>query len=78
MDIEDACANIFTHIVFFDIISDNMEPIVKTGKYGSINTADLTTIRYYVVKFLSNKVTMNLYNNTYGQVLKARGISVKL
>ena len=41
------------HKVVLDGISDNRYALAQRGKYGVINTADLTTMGYYVVKFLS-------------------------
>ena len=39
--------------VVFDGISDNISALVQNGKCGAINTADPTTMGYYVVGFLS-------------------------
>ena len=35
-----------------DGISIDMAILVQTGKYGDINTTDITTMGYYVIKFL--------------------------
>ena len=39
-------------------ISENMYAIVQNGKYDAINTADPTTMGYYVVKLLSKPYTL--------------------
>ena len=39
--------------VVLDSISNNMAALVQTDKYGAINTADTTTMGYYVIKFMS-------------------------
>ena len=41
------------HKVVLYGISGNMSALVQNGKYGTINTADPTTMGYYVAKFLS-------------------------
>ena len=45
------------NFVLYDI-SDNMYAIFHDGKYVTINTADITKIGYYVVKFLSELYTL--------------------
>ena len=39
--------------VVLDGISDNMSALIHNGKYGVINTADQTTMGYYIFKLLS-------------------------
>ena len=46
-------ANIKTHRVILDGISDIMELITKTGKFGDIRTVYSTTIICYGVKYFS-------------------------
>ena len=41
------------HKVLLYVIRDNMSILAQNGKYGAINTADPTTMGYYVVKLLS-------------------------
>ena len=41
------------HKVVLDGNTKNMSSLVQNGKYGAVNTADLTTPGYYVVKFIS-------------------------
>ena len=38
------------HQVVLDRISDNMDALVQTGKYGAIYTTDTATTGYYVIK----------------------------
>ena len=44
--------------IVLDGISDNMDVLVKNGKYGAISTTDTTTMGYYVVKLLSEAYTL--------------------
>ena len=46
------------HKVVLDGISDNVSAILYNGKYGTINTADPTTMGYYVVKLLPETYTL--------------------
>ena len=41
------------HKVVLYGISEKISSLVQNGKYGAVNTADLTTPGYYVVKFIS-------------------------
>ena len=54
-----------------------MESLVQTGKYGSINAADLTTIGYYVVKYVSYTFTLEEYITTDGKVSRADEMLVR-
>ena len=38
-------------VVLYDV-SDNIAELVKTGKYGAINTTDTTKRFYYLIKFI--------------------------
>ena len=40
------------HQVVLDGINDNMDVLVQSCKHGAINTADTTTNRFYVTKFI--------------------------
>ena len=42
-----------------------MASLVHNGKYGSINTTDITTMQYYIVKYVSDAFTLQkyLFNN---------------
>ena len=39
--------------VVLDEISENMASLVQSGRCGAINTIDTSTMRYYVIKFVS-------------------------
>ena len=54
-----------------------MSVIVHNGKYGAINTADPTTMGYYVVKLLSEPYTLEYDNRFDKQVVKADELIVK-
>ena len=41
------------HQVVIDGISDNMATLVKSKKYGAINTTDTATNGYYIIIFTS-------------------------
>ena len=43
------------HKVFIDDISDDIASLGQLGKYGAINTADPTTLGYYVITYLSEQ-----------------------
>ena len=44
--------------VVLDDISDNMKSLVYSGKYGSINTSDPTTMGYYMMKYVLDAFTL--------------------
>ena len=44
--------------VVIDGISDNMASLVKSGKYGAINTIDTSTNGFYVIMFTSGVYTL--------------------
>ena len=44
--------------VVLDGISDNMESLVESVKYGSINTTDTSTNRFYVIMFKTGAYTL--------------------
>ena len=41
-----------------DDISDNMDALLQTGKYGAINTKYTTKMGYYVIEFMSEAYTL--------------------
>ena len=41
------------HKVVIDGIRNNMDSLVESGKYGSINTTDTTTNGFYFIMFTS-------------------------
>ena len=49
------------HQFVLDGISDHMDSLVKSGKYGAINTTDTTTNGFYVIIFTSESYTLQ-YN----------------
>ena len=65
------------HKLVLDGISNNMASLVQLGKYGSINTADPTTMGYYVIEFLSVPYTLQEDQTTYGQFSKSGELVVK-
>ena len=54
-----------------------MEFQVQKIKYDSISTSDLTTMGYYLIKFIYKTVTLQELNATYGQVFKAGELATK-
>ena len=46
------------HQVVPDVISDNMASLVEPGTYGTINTTDISTNRFYVIMFTSRVYTL--------------------
>ena len=46
------------HQVVLDVISDNMAPLVESGKYRAINTTDTSTNGLYVIVFTSGAYTL--------------------
>ena len=48
-----------------------MAELVKTGKYGAINTTDTTTMGYCVIKFMSEKFTLQQETMCDGQISTA-------
>ena len=46
------------HQVVLDSISDNMASLVKSVKYGAINTTDISTNVFYVIMFTSGAYTL--------------------
>ena len=46
------------HKVVLDFISENMTSLFQSGNYGVINTTDVSTMRYYVIMFVSEAYTL--------------------
>ena len=64
--------------VVFDGISENMELLLQTGKYGgAIRRTDPKTMVYFIVKFLSNTVTSQEDNTIDGREFKEGELAVK-
>ena len=59
------------HQVVLDGISDNMASLVKSGKYGAINTTDTSTNGFYVIMFTSGAYTLEENTTIDGQILIA-------
>ena len=55
-----------------------MSALIQNGKYGAINTADPTTMGYYVVKFLKLPYTLQDYKTFYNQVIEAGELIAKV
>ena len=49
--------------VVLDGTIEKMAALVQTGKYGAINTTYTTTMRYYVIKLISEHYTKQKGNN---------------
>ena len=65
------------HQDVLDDISDIMDSLVQSGKYGVINTADTTTNRLYVIKFISEAYTLLNNITIYRQIISAGELFVK-
>ena len=65
------------HKVVLDGISDNMSATIHNGKYGVINTADTTTMGYYVTNYLSEPYTLQDNKIVDKQVIKSGEFIVK-
>ena len=52
-----------------DGISDNMASLVKSGKYGAINTTYTSTNGFYVIMFTSGAYTLQENTTIDGQIL---------
>ena len=46
------------HQVVLDSISDNMDRLIQSGKYGATTTTDSTEMGYYMIKFSSEAYTL--------------------
>ena len=57
--------------VVLDGISDNMESLVESGKYGSIKTIDTSNNGFYVIMFTSGAHTLQENTTIDGQILIA-------
>ena len=59
------------HQVVLDGISDNMALLVESGKYGAINTTDISTNGFYVIFFTSGAYTLQENTKIDGQIISA-------
>ena len=64
--------------VVLDGISYNMTSLVQLGKYGAINAVDLTTTRYYLIKYLSEPYTLQEDQAIYGKLSKESELVAKV
>ena len=65
------------HKVVLYGISDNMSAIFQNIKYGEINTADLITMGYYVVKFSSAPYALQYDKKVDKKAIESGEIIVK-
>ena len=65
------------HRVAIDGISDNMDSLVKSGKYDSINTADTKTNGFYVIKFILEAYTLQNNTKIDGKIISTGELVVK-
>ena len=63
--------------VVFDGISENMDLLVHTGKYGVINTTETTKMEYCVIKFVSDVYTLQDDTICDGQISASGRLIVK-
>ena len=54
-----------------------MAALVKTGKYGSINTIDTTIMGYFVIKFMSEAYTLQEDTTCDGKICSSDDLAVK-
>ena len=54
--------------VILDDISENIKSISQTGNYVAVSISYLTTMIYYVVNYLSKRISLQEENSIYGQV----------
>ena len=64
------------HKVVLYGISENMSLIVQNGKYDAVNTAYLTTLGYYVVKFVSEPYMLQVNKTMSNQVINSGDLIV--
>ena len=55
--------------MILDEISDNTASLVQSGKYGVINTSEITTNLFYVIQFISEAYTLQNDTQIDGQVI---------
>ena len=65
------------HHVVLDGISDNMAPLIQSGKYGTMNTTDTSTMGYYVINFVSEAYTLKYDTTCDGKISSAGELIVK-
>ena len=65
------------HQVVINGISDNMDSVVQSVKYGVVNTADTTTNLFYVIQFISEAYTLQNNTKTDVKIIPAGELFVK-
>ena len=63
--------------VVIDGISDNMALLVKSGKYGAINTTEATTTVFHVIMFKSEAYTLQDNTTIDGHIITSVEFVVK-
>ena len=66
------------HQIFIDGISDNIALLVESGKYGSINTTDITTNGFYVIMFTLKAYTLQDNKTIYVKIITAGELFVNV
>ena len=54
-----------------------MDSLVQSGKYGAINKTDTSTMRYYVIKFVSEAYTLQEETTCNGKIISSGELVVK-
>ena len=62
---------------FLDVISNHMASLVQNGRYGAMNTTDTSTMRYYVIKFVSETYILQEDTTCNGKIISSGEIVVK-
>ena len=54
-----------------------MESLVRYSKYGAMNTTDTETLVFYVVKYVTDKYTLQEENTCDGKISTAGELMIK-
>ena len=65
------------HQVFLDGISDDMDSLVESGKYGAIKITDTSTNGFYVIMFTSGAYTLQDNTTIDGEIITSVELVVK-
>ena len=65
------------HQVVLDLISDHMDSLVESGKYGAIGKTDTATNVFYVIMFTSEACTLHDNTTIDEKIITAGGLVVK-
>ena len=63
--------------VILDGITDNMASLIKSSKYGAINTTDTKTHGFYVIMFTSEAYTLHDSTTIDGRIINAGELVIK-